>query len=69
MDLGRLHGQKSPDGIRINMRLSRRTLALMVAASRENVNRALDRFTVHSDIKQNGGMITILRPAELRKRA
>ena len=69
LDLSRLHGQKTPDGIRINMRLSQRTLASMVAASRENVNRAMHRFTMHGDIRQDGGMITILRPAELRKRA
>jgi len=36
---------------------------------RENVNRALHRFAVHGDIKQEGGLITILRPGELRKRA
>jgi Crp-like helix-turn-helix domain len=41
----------------------------MVAASRENVNRALRHFAERGDIRQEGGRITILRPAELRKRA
>jgi CRP/FNR family transcriptional regulator, cyclic AMP receptor protein len=69
LDLGQSHGHQTPDGIRIEMRLSQRTLASMVSASRENVNRALHRFVVHGDIRQDGGLITILRPAELRKRA
>ncbi len=66
--LAESHGERTQAGIRIRMRLSQRTLAGMVAASRENVNRALQRFTGHGDIEQEGGMITIVRPAELRKR-
>jgi CRP-like cAMP-binding protein len=69
LDLAGEHGEKTAEGTRIKMRLSQRTLASMVAASRENVNRALHRFTVRGDIKQEGGVITIVRPAELRKRA
>jgi CRP/FNR family cyclic AMP-dependent transcriptional regulator len=69
LDLGESHGRQTADGIRIDLRLSQRTLASMVSASRENVNRALHRFTVHGDIRQEGGLITILRPDELRKRA
>jgi CRP/FNR family transcriptional regulator, cyclic AMP receptor protein len=68
LDLGQSHGRKTADGIRINVRLSQRTLAAMVSASRENVNRALHRLTVRGDIRQDGGLITILRPEELRKR-
>ena len=69
LDLGQSHGRKTPDGVRIDLRLSQRTLASMVSASRENVNRALQRFVAHGDIKQDGGLMTILRPDELRKRA
>jgi CRP-like cAMP-binding protein len=69
LDLGQSHGRKTPDGIRIDLRLSQRTLASMVSASRENVNRALQRFVAHGDIKQDGGLITILRTDQLRKRA
>ncbi len=68
LDLAAAHGEETPSGIRIKMRLSQRTLAGMVAASRENVNRALARFRAHGDIRQEGGFITIARPAELRKR-
>jgi CRP/FNR family cyclic AMP-dependent transcriptional regulator len=69
LDLGQSHGHQTADGIRIEMRLSQRTFASMVSASRENVNRALHRLAVQGTIRQDGGMITILRPAELRKRS
>lgn len=69
LDLADLHGERTPEGIRIGIRLSQRTLAGMVAASRENVNRALARFLAHGDIRQENGYITVARPAELRKRS
>ena len=69
LDLAAAHGHKTPDGIRIEMRLTQRTLAGMVAASRENVNRALSRLAARGDIVQRAGYITVIRPAELRKRA
>jgi len=69
LDLADTHGQSTPAGVRIGMRLSQRTLAGMVAASRENVNRALRRFETRGDILQEAGSITIVRPGELRKRS
>ena len=69
LELGETHGRKTPAGVRIDMRLSQRVLAGMVAASRENVNRALRRFEAHGDIVQEAGTITIVHPAELRKRS
>src|ERR1700737_1798185 len=68
LDLGQSHGRKTPDGVRIDLRLSQRTLASMVSASRENVNRPLPRFGAHGATKQEGGLVTIVRPEELRKR-
>jgi CRP/FNR family transcriptional regulator/CRP/FNR family cyclic AMP-dependent transcriptional regulator len=69
LDLAAEHGQKTSEGVRIDMRLTQRTLAGMVAASRENVNRALSRLASRGDILQEAGYITIVRPAELRKRS
>jgi CRP/FNR family transcriptional regulator, cyclic AMP receptor protein len=69
LELAESHGDRGPEGIRIGMRLTQRTLAGMVAASRENVNRALSRFEEHGAIRQEGGYITIVRPQELRSRA
>ena len=69
LELSQTHGEQTSEGIRIKMRLSQATLAAMVAASRENVNRALQRFAARGTIKQEAGVITILRPNELRKRS
>lgn len=68
LELSRSHGEQTPGGVRIKMRLSQGTLAAMVAASRENVNRALQRFAAQGVIRQEAGVITVLRPSELRRR-
>ncbi|HYM50706.1 MAG TPA: Crp/Fnr family transcriptional regulator, partial [Candidatus Limnocylindrales bacterium] len=44
LELAETHGEQAPGGTRITLRLTQRTLAGMVAASRENVNRALSRL-------------------------
>jgi len=67
--LAQSHGECTSSGVRIDVKLSQRTLAGMVGASRENVNRALRRFIARGDISQDGGYVTIVRPAELRRRS
>lgn len=48
--------------------LSQSTLAGLVGASRENVNRALSRFASLGFISLDRGQITLLRPEDLRRR-
>ncbi len=69
LELAESHGERRPDGVRIRLRLTQRTFAGMVAASRENVNRALARFETSGAIRQDGGYITITHPEKLRVRA
>jgi CRP/FNR family transcriptional regulator, cyclic AMP receptor protein len=69
LDLAESHGEPTGSGVRIGMHVTQQTLAGMIGASRENVNRAVSRFVARGDIAQEAGTITILRPAELRKRA
>jgi CRP/FNR family transcriptional regulator, cyclic AMP receptor protein len=69
LDLAESHGQRTDNGVRISMHVTQQTLAGMVGASRENVNRAVSRFVARGDIAQEAGTITILRAAELRKRS
>ena len=69
LDLARTHGDPATGGTRIRVRVSQRTLAGMVAARRENVNRALSRFAAHGDISIAGGYITVLDAAALRRRS
>ena len=46
-------GEPVPDGVRIRLELSQRTLAALVAASRENVNRALAPLVADGVISQS----------------
>jgi CRP/FNR family transcriptional regulator len=69
LELAAEKGQSSEAGTVIALPLSQRTLAGMVGASRENVNRALQRFSALGYIRLERGAITVLREEELRKRA
>lgn len=69
LELAELHGEQTADGIRIGMRLSQRTLAGMVTASRENVNRSLSRFASEGLIRRDSRSITIIDQPGLRRHA
>jgi CRP/FNR family transcriptional regulator, cyclic AMP receptor protein len=69
VDLAESRGERVGEGVVIRIPLSQRTLAGMVGASRENVNRALARFLDLGYISQARGTITVLKPEELRRRA
>lgn len=69
LELARTQGEPAPGGTRIRVRVSQRTLAGMVAARRENVNRALSRFAANGDISMAAGYITVLDAAALRRRS
>jgi CRP/FNR family transcriptional regulator, cyclic AMP receptor protein len=68
LDLAKSRGEPVTGGVVIRIPLSQRTLAGMVGASRENVNRALHRFVELGYISQSRGTITVLRADELRRR-
>ncbi len=67
LELAEQHGKQTADGVRIGMRLSQGTLAGMVTASRENVNRSLSRFASEGLIRRDSGSITILDKSRLRR--
>lgn len=68
LDLAELHGVRTPDGIRIDMRLTQSDLAALVGASRESVNKVLGYFVDKRFISTEKRKITILRLADLRRR-
>lgn len=68
VELADTRGRAGPDGIQIDLPLKQRTLAGMVGASRENVNRALRRFAELGYIRQDGRTITVLNRDQLRRR-
>jgi CRP-like cAMP-binding protein len=53
------YGEPVPDGVRIRLELSQRTLGALVAASRENVNRALAPLVAGGVISQRDGHFVI----------
>ena len=53
--LAREHGEPTSEGLRIGARLSQTDLAAQVAASRENVNRALSAFVAGGAVSQHDG--------------
>jgi CRP-like cAMP-binding protein len=61
-------GRPTSDGTSIDMTLNQRTLAAMVGATRENVNRALRRFSDLGYIRVDRSSITVLNREQLRRR-
>ena len=68
LELADLHGVRTTEGIRIEMRLTQSDLASLVGASRESVNKVMGYFVDKRFISAEKRMITILRLAELRQR-
>jgi CRP/FNR family transcriptional regulator/CRP/FNR family cyclic AMP-dependent transcriptional regulator len=68
LELADLHGVRTPQGIRIDLRLTQGDLAAMVGASRESVNKVMGYFTDKCFISTDKYKITIMRLAELRLR-
>lgn len=59
LSLAEEFGEPVPDGVRIRLELSQRTLAALVAASRENVNRALAPLVAGGVISQSNGHFVV----------
>jgi CRP/FNR family cyclic AMP-dependent transcriptional regulator len=68
LELAESKGRPTSGGIVIDVPLSQRTLAGMVGASRENVNRALSRFVELGYIRQSQRAIEVLDRDQLRRR-
>lgn len=68
LDLAEEHGEPAAQGTRIALPISQRTLAGLIGASRENVNRALRQYAAAGYIRLEKGAVVVLKPAELRKR-
>lgn len=60
-------GEPTDDGVRIRLTLSQATLAALVAASRENVNRALSSFIADRVLSQSRGRFVLHDRGALEK--
>jgi CRP/FNR family cyclic AMP-dependent transcriptional regulator len=67
LDLAELHGESTPEGIRISAKMSQADLASTIAASRPNVNRALAVLIAEGALEHHGGHFTIRDPERLRR--
>lgn len=65
LELAHTHGQPSTHGTVIELRLTQSTLAVLIGASRENVNRALASLVQAGLITNHAGTIAITRPDAL----
>jgi CRP/FNR family cyclic AMP-dependent transcriptional regulator len=68
VELADANGRQTSDGIIIGLNLNQRTLAAMVGATRENVNRALRRFSDLGYIRVDHGSVTVLNRDQLLHR-
>lgn len=69
LELAETHGHPAPDGVKIVVNLPQSTLAAMIGASRENVNRALATLAAEGVLDTSGGRVTNVKPDALRARA
>jgi CRP/FNR family transcriptional regulator/CRP/FNR family cyclic AMP-dependent transcriptional regulator len=69
LDLAEQHGSQTPDGLEIDLRLTQRELAGMVAASRESVNKHLAYFRQKGLVGLHRGHLVIRKPEDLARRA
>jgi CRP/FNR family cyclic AMP-dependent transcriptional regulator len=69
LELSEQHGNKTPEGVEIQLRLTQRELAGMVAASRESVNKHLAYLRQKGFVRLYRGHLVIRKPDELARRA
>lgn len=69
LDLAEAHGEQTPQGVRINLRLTQQDLASMIGARRENVNRALAYYQSRGWLAKSRGYFTIMNEQKLRARS
>ena len=61
------YGRPTDSGVRIEMKLSQRDLANLVASTRESVNKQLAQWRVGGSVLLDAGYLTLRRPEELRR--
>jgi CRP/FNR family transcriptional regulator/CRP/FNR family cyclic AMP-dependent transcriptional regulator len=68
LELAERHGQATPAGVRIALRLTQQELAQMVGATRVSINQHLGSFQERGLLSMDREGITLLQPEQLRKR-
>jgi CRP/FNR family cyclic AMP-dependent transcriptional regulator len=68
LELADSHGQATPEGVQIALKLSQQELAEMIGATRVAVNQALSWFRSQGILATDRQGITLLKPEKLRQR-
>jgi CRP-like cAMP-binding protein len=69
LHLAALYGDRTPDGIRINLKLPQRDLGSMAGASRESTNRQLHAWEEDGIVELSKGQIVLKSPELLKQMA
>ena len=67
LKLGQDYGRPTPNGTRVEMKLSQRDLSNLVASSRESVNKQLRAWRETGVVDFEEGLLVLRRPAELKR--
>ena len=67
LDLAAIQGRPSSDGVVIDAQLTQTDLAAMIGSARETVNKSLRAYQRRGLLRYDKGIITVLRPEELRQ--
>jgi CRP/FNR family transcriptional regulator/CRP/FNR family cyclic AMP-dependent transcriptional regulator len=68
LELAEQHGQPTPNGTRIALRLTQQELAQMIGVTRVSINKQLGYFEERGILTADRDGITLHKPEELRKR-
>jgi CRP/FNR family cyclic AMP-dependent transcriptional regulator len=69
LSLSRIYGEKTTDGIRIDVKLSQEEWGDLVGTTRESVNKQMRKWTDAGVVRIDEGYLVILNPIELEKLA
>ena len=64
--LGEDHGRPTPDGLRIELKLSQREISNLVASTRESVNKQLKVWRDEGKVDLQAGYLVLRNPGELK---
>ena len=69
MSLSRTFGEQTPEGIRVDLKLSQEEWGDLVGTTRESVNKQMRKWTDAEIVRVDAGYVIILKPVELEKLA
>jgi CRP-like cAMP-binding protein len=65
--LGRIYGKSTPEGLRIDLKLSQEEWGDLVGATRESVNKQMRQWVEAGVVQMDSGYVVILNAVELEK--